>query len=244
MRFVFTSILLFFFTLVAVAQGTAGLSIPSGQTFILGEYRQDGYKATLRNTGEQDITASIVDQASGAAVNSVLLPTGERQSLTIADGQEVHLINTGKRSAKIRVKSPVSGSEGMRYIGAGDKAAETDFESNKKITLPFPKVEADEDDTAGDTAVEVTLAPGQRLIVGEGSSKHYNLTINNRGSDLSVSGRNKVNGEKMQGFGLGRFGKVKMSIRPNENLVILNNSGKKSTVKLVMDKPVVGARVE
>lgn len=48
----------------------------------------------------------------------------------------------------------------------------------------------------------------------------------------------------MQGFGLGRFGKVEMSIRPNENLVIKNNSSRNSTVTLKMDKPVVGARVE
>lgn len=241
MRFVFTFTLLLFFACISSAQGGAGVNIPAGQTFVLGEYRTEGYRATLRNTGGQDITASIVDQVSGKAVNTVSLPSGERQSLSIADGQEVHLINAGKRNAKIRVKSPVSGSEGMRYVGADDD--ETDFESNKKITLPMPTVEADEEDTAGETSVVTTLAPGQRLIVGEGSRKHYNLTISNRGSGLSVSGRNKVNGKKMQSFGLGRFGKVEMAIRPNENLVIVNNSGKKSTISLEMDRPVVGARV-
>lgn len=214
---------------------------------MLGEYRTNGYRATLRNEGKQDITAAIVDQQSGKAVTSVELPAGDRQSLTIADGQEVHLINAGKRQATVKVKSPVKGSQGMRYIDRDETA-----EPNNRVIVPSPVPAAaptptattEADDTAGETSAKVTLAPGQRLIVGEGSNKHYNLTISNRGSGLEVSGRNKENGNTMQSFGLGRFGKVEMAIRPNENLYIVNTSTKKSTVTLKMDKPVVGARVE
>jgi bifunctional DNA-binding transcriptional regulator/antitoxin component of YhaV-PrlF toxin-antitoxin module len=244
MRFIISLLLLPFFALTACAQGTSGVSIPARQTFVLGEYRTDGYQATLRNQGNQVITAAIVNQKDGKTVSTVNLPAGDRQALTIADGQEVHLINGSDQVASIKVKSPVKGSQGMRYVKADGDKANTDFEANKKVALPFPTVEADEDSPSGATSGKFTLAPGERLIVGEGSSKHYNLIISNRGSSLSVSGRNKINDERMQSFGLGRFGKVNMAIRPNENLVIVNNSEKTSTVKLTMDKPVVGARVE
>lgn len=244
MHFITSLSFFLLFVSSSCAQGSAGVTIPANQTFILGEYRTEGYRATMTNKSKRDVEVQLIDQANGNVVSTITLDGGGKATVKVADGQSVHLINEHDRSVKVMVRSSVKGSEGMRYVGNDDTDADTDFEANKKVSLPVPAVQANEEDAAGETNVKVTLTPGQRLIVGEGSSKHYKLTISNRGSDLDITGRNKVNDKRMQGFGLGRFGKVEMAIRPNENLVIKNNSSRSSTVTLKMDKPVVGARVE
>lgn len=242
MRFVFILLFLSSISLSACAQGSANVSIPKGQTFILGEYRQSGYKATLRNTGGQDVTAAVVNQVSGVAITTFALPSGERKSLTVANGQEVHLINAGNRKATIKVNSPVKGREGMRYIGADEAPKPTRIERPTFAAEPVTEPLA-----AAKTSImttRVTLRPGQRLIVGEGSTGDFNVTLFNQGASLDVAGRSQEDGRKTQGFGLGRFGKVEMYLRPNEVLHIVNNTGNRSTIRVETDRPVKGARVQ
>ena len=246
MRFV--SFLFFFlmFVLTSCAQGTAGVTIPAGQTFVLGEYRTEGYRATMTNKSNRDVAVQLVDQANGTVAQTIQLGGKDKTTLKVADGQSVHLINSNNRSVQVMVRSAVKGSQGMRYVDNDDvaKPEKITLPVTSPATKPAPAASPSENDGTSNTRLKVTLEPGQRLIVGEGSSKPYNLTISNRGSDLDVTGRNKANDKRMQGFGLGRFGKVEMSIRANENLVIKNNSAKKSTVTLKTDRPVAGARVE
>jgi hypothetical protein len=239
----FTSIfVLLLTTLSSCAQGGAGVTIPAGQTFVLGEYRTEGYRATMTNKSNRNVEVQLIDKSDGTVASTLQLEGKGKTAVKVADGQYVHLINDNGRSVKVMVRSKVKGSEGMRYFDNDDSARP------KEITLPStrpaPAAAPSENDDTGNTKLKITLEPGQRLIVGEGSSQPFNLTISNRGSDLDVKGRNKTTGDRMQGFGLGRFGKVEMSIRANENLVIKNNSGKNSTVMLKMDREVKGARVE
>ncbi len=253
----FTSLfLLFFVATTSCAQGTAGVTIPANQTFILGEYRTEGYRATMTNKSNRDVEVQLIDQADGSVASTLTLEGRGKKTVKVDDGQSVHLINDNKRSVKVMVRSSVKGSEGMRYVGNDEEAKPTKITlpstgpapaaapTSTSAPVPSPATTASTADAAGETKVKVTLTPGQRLIVGEGSSESFNLTISNLGSDLDVTGRSKANNKRMQGFGLGRFGKVEMSIRSNENLVIKNNSAKNSTVTLKMDRPVIGARVE
>lgn len=239
MRFLLLFSFSLLFTTSSCAQTGAGVEIPAGQTFILGEYRKDGYRATLRNRGGQEITAAIVEQGSGATVSSIALPAGDKQSVTVADGQEVHLINKGDRAASIRVSSPVKGIEGMRYVG-GDEAG-----GKERVIIHRPAPAAaplSPEESIARTTASATLQPGQTFVVGEADRGDFTVSISNRGSDIKVSGRT-AGGKQTQGFGLGRFGKVKMTLRPGEVLHFVNDSGKASTVKVKMNRPVKGARV-
>lgn len=245
----FTSLfVLLLTTLSSCAQGTAGVTVPANQTFILGEYRTEGYRATMTNKSNRNVEVQLIEKSDGSVANTLQLEGKGKTTVQVTDGQYVQLINGNSRSVKVMVRSKVKGSEGMRYVDNDDSAKQ------KVITLPStapapstkpaPAAAPTENDGTSNSKLKVTLEPGQRLIVGEGSNESFNLTISNRGSGLDVKGRNKTNNKRMQGFGLGRFGKVEMSIRANENLVIKNNSDKNSTVTLKMDRPVKGARVE
>ncbi|WP_020569526.1 hypothetical protein [Neolewinella persica] len=245
MRFIISFLLLPFFALTACAQGTSGVNIPAGQTFVLGEYRTDGYRATLRNEGSQAVTAMIVDQQSGKAVSTVDLPVGDRKSLTIADGQEVHLKNEGDQKALVKVKSPVKGSQGMRYIdpASNGKSNRVFIPRPAPATAPTSATTTEADDATGETSASVTLLPGQALIIGENSSMNYSVTIRNAGAQIDVAGRDKKTGKQMQGFGLGKMGRETVNVRPNEDLYLINTSEKPTKVKVKMDKPVRGVRV-
>jgi len=245
MRFVFISLFLSFFALLANAQGTAGVSIPAGQTFILGEYRTEGYKATMTNKSNREVLVQLINQADGSVASTLTLEGGGRESVRVEDGQHVQLVNNNRSRAKVMVKSKVDGAEGMRYVDNDAPTRPTKIElpepTTRSAPTPYPSPEAEA--TAGETNTTAILQPGQRLIVGEGDSGNFNVTLINRGASLEVSGRKKKGGRKTQGFGLGRFGKVDMHLRAGEVLYIVNKTGKRSTVKVKTDRPVVGARV-
>jgi hypothetical protein len=242
---------LFFYTMFfvllctsAYAQGTAGLTIPANQTFVLGEYRTTGYKASVTNKGNQKIAVVLIDRKTGEAVQRVEVEGGTRQSVQVPAAQVLHLVNSGNEAAELKVKSPVSGSQGMGFLEPGEATAR---KATTKIELsaPIPKSSESEEkmDLNEKTITKVTLEPGQSLIIGEGSAGDFNVTLSNNGSGLDVSGRKKGNGRKTQGFGLGKFAKVGMYLRPNEVLYLVNNSDKRSTIKLKMDRKVQGTRI-
>jgi hypothetical protein len=242
MRLFFSTLLIAFFSTIGLAQGTAGLTIPANQTFVLGEYRTTNYRASVNNTGRQDVEVVLIDRNTGEAVQRVEVKGGSRQSLKVPANQVLHLVNPGNRQAKLKVKSPVSGSQGMSF----QETAETTPKPRKtKIQLPAPAPSptVPEAEAKEATTTKVTLEPGQSLIIGEGSAGDFNVTLSNNGAGLDVSGRTKKSGRKTQGFGLGKHGKVDMYLRPNEVLYLVNNSGKRSTIKVEMDQPALGARI-
>lgn len=237
----FTSLfVLILATLSSCAQGTAGVTIPANQTFILGEYRAEGYRATMTNKGRRTVVVQLVDQAKGSVVSSLTLKPGTRESLEVGDGQRVHLINDNGGKAKVMVKSNVKGVEGMRYV-------DNDVDQPTKVKLPAPPAPSAArterpDDYEGQLSASIRLAPGQTFIVGEGSHKYYMVALKVSGGEVEVTGRDQVTGKRMQGYGL--RGKERMSIRPNENLYVKNISSKKVKLSLTFDKPVAGARIK
>jgi len=252
MRFI--SFLFFpMFALSSCAQGTAGLTIPAGQTFVLGEYRTEGYRATLRNTGSQTITAVVLDQQSGEAVTTVALSGGDRQSVTVANGQEVHLINQSGRPAMVRVKSPVTGRQGMRYVGPDGNGTPDDNDKSPRVALsrsapstspaPAAAPTKNPETIAEVTTVTRMIAPGEALVIGEGTNSGYAAKIRNSGAQIKVAGRNKTSGKQTQGFGLPGTGRETLNVRNTEDLYLINTSGKATKVTVRMDRPVRGARV-
>lgn len=238
MRFLISISFLLLFTLSSCAQGTAGLSIPPGETFVLGEYRKSGFKATVNNNGTQEVTATVIDRKTGDALRNVPVPPGERASVTVTAAEVLHLENDGDTEANLSVKSPVKGREGMSYFTPGENK-----EAKIKLPVTPPVTATDEGDGMGETNASATLSPGQTLVIGEGSSKNYSVNIRNSGAEIKVSGRSKASGEQLQGFGLPKRGRETVNIRPNENLHLTNTSGEPTTVKVTMSKPVRGARV-
>lgn len=244
MRFFLSFLLLPFFSLTTCAQGTAGVSIPAGQTFVLGEYRTTGYRATLRNEGRQAITAAVVDQQSGEAVTTLALPAGDRQAVNVADGQEVHLINEGGQPASVKVKSPVTGQQGMRYVGGTDDEASDKNEKPARVVLPRSAYSTSTAPAAApETTASATLQPGEALIIGEGTSSGFAANIRNSGGQIDVAGRNKTSGKQTQGFGLPKMGRETVNVRTTEDLYLINTSGKPVKVTVKTDRPVRGVRV-
>jgi hypothetical protein len=241
MRLLFS---ILFFTLLSTgnyAQGTAGLTIPANQTFVLGEYRTTSYRASVKNIGSQHVEVVLINRNTRVEAQRIQLEAGTRQSLKVPAEQILHLVNAGSIAAKLKVNSPVSGTEGMSYLNAEqtpDKVRKT------KIELPTkPSTVVEGTELIETSVAKATLEPGQSIIIGEGSAGDFNVRLTNMGSGIEVSGRTKNEGRQTQGFGLGKFGKVDMYLRPNEVLYLVNNSDRRSTVKAKMDRPVRGVRI-
>lgn len=242
MRLLFSILFLTLLSISNYAQGTAGLTIPANQTFVLGEYRTTSYRASVKNIGNQNVEVVLINRDTRAAVQRIQIEAGTRQSLKVPAEQVLHMVNSGSTAAKLKVSSPVSGTEGMSYLNA--EQAPDKFRKTK-IELPNLNPSAFEEgtDLVESSVAKATLEPGQCMIIGEGSAGDFNVRLTNMGSGIEVSGRTKNERRQTQGFGLGKFGKVDMYLRRNEVLYLVNNSDKRSTVKAKMDRPVRGVRV-
>lgn len=230
-------LILFLPLLTAVFSGcattSAGLSIPGNQTFVLGEAQTSDYRAKLDNHGNRDVTAQVIDKATGEVIETVVVPAGGKASLRIAAAdQQIHLVNANPREANVKVTMSKN-VEGMRYL---DDATDID---------PAPRP-LEEDKSADITRVKkpfrttVLLPARQTTAVGENFNEPYIVNIKNtkRAKALKISVRSDADQRQTKGFGLGARGNVNLRIDAGETLHIVNEGAKDKPVLLSFDKDV------
>ena len=219
----------------ARAQATAGLNIPARQTFLLGEYADYGYRASLDNRGRRDVTVRLRDKDTKAVAKEVFLPAGEKAKLKVSPEQEVAIENDTDGKAELFVRMS-RGVQGMRYVNLDgtELSGRAEAPSTERRYVLDPSAGAPEE------RVTVSLAPGQRLVVGEGTSADYAVEIRTRGRDIIVSARDRESLEQTQSFGLN--GRETINIRPHE-VLYLDAGVRGAKLKLRFSEPVSGARV-
>ena len=228
MRFFFL-LLLPLALVTSCSRSTAALTIPARQTFVLGEYEYNGYRADLDNRGKQNVTAQLIEKTTGEVMESIAVPAGSRKSLTVPKSQQVHLVNATGEDAELRVIMSEN-VQGMRYLEDGEA-----YEPRPVVVKTTPLEDIDKPFTK-----TVTVPGGGKVAVGESFTEGYALHIVNAGKSngLSVAGINKTTGEQTQGFGLGRMGKVDMWVRESETLHFFNEGTKEAKVVLSFSKDV------
>ena len=226
--------------LAAVLLGcaSAGVTIPAQQTFILGEYKETGYTATLANDGKTTVRAQLVNKQSEVVSKEITIEPGTAQKVKVGADQRVHLVNANDRKALVNVRAKVAGVEGMRYVDNDPTATPETIELREGQTVAIMNAPAE-----GSSATTASLEPGQMLIIGEGSDGGYRVDIRNRGGDLKVAARDRQSKKQTQGFGLGRRGSETIYLRPGEELCLTNVSKRSTKVSTKTEKPVRGVRV-
>lgn len=106
------SFLSFMSVLNSCAKAVAGVGIPPRQEFILGEYNNGSYRATLNNQGRTDVTVSVRDKNTGEQTQGFGL--AGKVIVYISANEEVHLINDTDRKAQVQVKLNKN-VQGMNY---------------------------------------------------------------------------------------------------------------------------------
>ena len=93
----------------------SGLTIPSNQTFILGEFNNKNYSAELINQSELKVMVKVIEKESGVVIRSFGLAPKERTKIYISKTNTVYFENENKVDVKVDVILS-KGVEGMRYV--------------------------------------------------------------------------------------------------------------------------------
>ena len=115
--------LLFAFTILLTLNSCStfksGLTIPSNQTFLLGEFNNKNYSAELVNKSNLTVIVKAVDKKSNEVTQSFGLAPKGRTKVYISKDETVYFENENGKDVKIDVILN-KGVEGMRYIKNGD----------------------------------------------------------------------------------------------------------------------------
>ncbi|OAV43150.1 hypothetical protein [Lewinella sp. 4G2] len=239
--------LLFLFLFAALltnnscSRSTAGLQLAGQQQFLLGEYMETPYTASMRNDGPEAILITTVDKQTKAERQRVELAVGEKAELSVPPTEETRLYNFGDRESSIFINMNKT-VEGMRMLDLdGDELPPTAMASANAIN-DRALFEAKSTRAATDKH-DVQIPGGYEFVVGESSVTGYSAKlINYGGKDITVSVRDKATGDQTQGFGLGKYGKVNINLGPNEQLHVENREGRERRITLQLSKEVAGAR--
>ena len=226
---------------VACAQSTAGLTIPARQTFLLGEYADYDYRASLDNRGGEAVTVRLRDKGSTAVAQEIRLAPDASGALAVGAGQEVTIENATDGEAELRVRMSRT-VQGMRYVG-NDGAELADAPAAEEVPV-FTQALAPAEAGPARTRAVATVAAGQRFVLGEGTSADYAATIRNRGAAIDVRVRDRRTGEQTQGFGLAKRGRETVYVRPHEVLTLEHAGEGPTEIAVTFDRAVSGARVE
>ena len=225
----------------ACSRSTAGLTIPARQTFLLGEYADYDYTAKLDNRGGEAVTVRLRDKGSKAVVQEIRLDPEASGSLDVGAGQEVAIENANDGEAELLVRMS-RGVQGMRYVG-NDGAELADAPAAGEVPV-FTQALAPAEAGPERTRAVASLTPGQRFVLGEGTSADYAATIRNRGAAIDVRVRDRRTGEQTQGFGLAKRGRETVYVRPHEVLTLEHAGEGPTEIAVTFDRAVSGARVE
>ena len=111
--------LLFAFTILLTLNSCStfksGLTIPSNQTFLLGEFNDKNYSAELVNKSNLTVIVKTLDKNSGEVTQSFGLAPKGRTKVYISKDETVYFENENGTDVKVDVILSKS-VEGMRYI--------------------------------------------------------------------------------------------------------------------------------
>lgn len=238
--------LLYIAGFVACSRSTADLTIPGRQTFLLGEYADYDYRVGLDNRGSRDVTVRLRDKRTKLTDREVDLPAGGSERLSVAPDQEVTIENEDGGRATVFVKMSRS-VRGMRYTEIDGSELRQSFDpSGATVADPTAAVVEltprllDDGEAEPRRRTTATLRPGQRLIVGEGTTGGYEVQIRTHGANIEVSGRDRATLQQRQGFGL--RGRETVYVRRNE-ILYLDAPTQSAKVTVRTSVPVRGARV-
>ncbi|MFK8057132.1 MAG: hypothetical protein AB8F78_13495 [Saprospiraceae bacterium] len=237
-------IFIFLFTALSVScQSSAGVSIPSKQTFILGEFSDYGYKAKLENKGDQVVTVQLRSKEDASVITTIQLSPKQKESLSVAADQLVAMENASSTEAQVNVKMSKT-VKGMSYEGGGleeeTAAAPTETKPTNAKSAPS-EYTVDANATPAQNRATATIGKGEAFILGEGTSAKYSVDLKTMGGSIKVSIRNRDTKEQTQGFGLGNGGET-VYIRPYEVIYLLNSGSGPAIVSAAFSEPVSGAR--
>ena len=239
LNFLFLSI--FFLSINSCSRNTAGLVLEGKQQFLLGEYMETSYTASMRNDGPETIVVTTVDKATKVEKQRIELANEEKANLTVPPTEEARLYNFGDRVTNVYIVMDKT-VKGMRMLDidgkelSPERTADADEINDRDLFMA-------KSDRAAVEKHDTSIPGGYEFVVGEGTADNYSVKlINYGGKDITVSVRDKESGKQTQGFGLGIYGKVNINLRPNEQLHIENREARERRISVAFTKPVAGAR--
>ena len=214
------SLLVFIGTLAACSRSTAGLTIPAGQIFVLGEYMNSAYRASIRNRGDQPVTLALVRKSDGSTVRTLRIVPQTSESIAVPADKLVKMINAGAVDAQLLVEMN-RGVEGMRLHSLD---APSDRQSLPQAEDPKAK------GTSQRFSAEV--APDSCYVIGDGTETGYEATVRARGGQVALRVLTSDSNQWVRGFGLGAGSRETITVGRDEALYLCNESSRILTVKV------------
>ena len=228
-------------SLASCSRSTAGLTIPPQQTFLLGEYADYDYRASVRNDGPQAVTVALRDKGSETFGEPQTLAPAERTAVVVDARQEVLIANASDRAAELYVVMSRNVT-GMRYLEADGSGVEPVRREEGRLTPITPA----ESVASPREEVSVSLPQNRQYVLGEGEAGGYAAEVTIRGrrsAEIEVAALSRETGLQMQGFGAGWRSTNTVHVRPGEVLYVRNVGAGTAEVRVRFDRPVAGARV-
>ena len=215
---------------VGCSQSTAGLTIPARQMFVLGEYMDTGYRASITNRGRQPVTVDLVAKADNRTVQTVRLAPGASKTLTVPADQRVQMTNDGKTDADLLVEMN-KGVEGMRLLSLDAGRSETDTSTVKRPER-----------APTSTRFSSDIAPGACYAIGEGADERYEATVRASGETVKLRVVEGGTNRWVRGFGLGAGSRETITVGAGEVLYLCNEGSAPLGVRVRTSVPVPGPR--
>ena len=224
-------LLLLIINSVACSQSTAGLTIPARQIFVLGEYMDTGYRASITNRGRQTVTVDLVDKADNRTLQTVRIAPGEVRKLSVPADRRVQMTNDGTTDAELLVKMNKS-VEGMRLqtLDAGRTPKDMAKVNRPERALSSTRFSSD-------------IAPGACYVIGEGAEERYEATVRASGQTVKLRVVDGGTDRWVRGFGLGAGSRETITVGAGEVLYLCNEVTATLGVRVQTSVPVPGGRL-